>query len=153
MDVWLVRLIWWVGVLGFLPPASYSEEVLEGILPDQFVVQVEAMHNDIEDTPNSEVYFEITNVFAIEQAWPVWPSKSWSAWPIRSQECNACIVFPELVSHGPPYLPQLLPLLDHFYVSVTTGKMFTNVTLDCEAIRSYCITVTARNLGVPQRSR
>jgi len=41
---------------------------LEGILPDQFVVQVEAMHNDIEDTPNSEVYFEITNVFAIEQA-------------------------------------------------------------------------------------
>jgi len=54
-------------------PASYSEEVSEGLLPDQFVVRVEATDNDLEDTPNSEVYFEITNVFATEQVGPFDP--------------------------------------------------------------------------------
>jgi len=62
-------------------------------------------------------------------------------------------MFPELVFHGAPYFPQPLPLLDHFYVNATTGEIFTNVTLDYEAIRSYRIAVTARDRGVPQRSR
>ena len=70
MAVWLVRPTWWVG---FHPPASYSEEVSEGLLPDQFVVQVEATDDDLEDTPNSEVYFEITSVFATERGGPFDP--------------------------------------------------------------------------------
>jgi len=36
--------------------------------------QVEATHNDIKDTPNSEVCLEITSVFAIEQVGPFDPA-------------------------------------------------------------------------------